>query len=215
MKNLQSISNIKRITILILMSIFLSSVNLDLFAQKCKPDILTVDKISKKKFTAWTGELYETSSGAVIVGSTTSTLQVTLIIGSEQDANFIQLLVKKSESSKQSAAAEAPLKGSKGNEFMLGFKDGEPLNFSATAVQNNSKIAMGGLVTMISYGAYIPNEQLPSTIESLTTKTIDAFRIKFDNDVVIEKSVKEKNGEKMKNKASCFESFLKENGQLK
>jgi hypothetical protein len=161
------------------------------------------------------GELFETSSGAVIIGGATSTLQVTLIIGSEQDANFIQLLIKKSESSKQNAAAEAQLKGSKGNEFMQGLKDGEPLNFSATAVLNNSKITMGDLVTTISYGAYIPNEQLSSTIESLTTKSIDAFRIKFDNDVVIEKSVKEKNGEKMKNKASCFESFLKENGRLK
>lgn len=216
MKNLIPITNLKRIAVLILMSIFLSSGSFSLFAQKCKPDILTVDKITKKKYTAWTSELYETGMGEVIFAGSTATLNVTLIIGTEQDAAFIQLISKKAESSKQNANYNSQLKGSKGNEFMLGLKEGEPLIFSATDVENVSKVGgLNELVTTISYVAYITNEQLPLVMESISSKTIDAFRIKFDNDVVIEKSVKERVGENMQDKASCFKNYLKDKGLLK
>jgi len=186
-------------------------------AQKCKPDISTVDKIEKKKITAWSGELYQTSSGAVIVGSTTSTMQVTLMIGIEQDSVFLTLFIKKAEGSKQNASFESALKAVKGNEFMFGIKDGEALKFTANDVSNNTKMDnfWGELATTIALGTYIPKSQLPSFIETLSTKIIDAFRVKLDNNLIITQSVKGKNGEKMKNKAICLKNYLQENGLLK
>lgn len=186
-------------------------------AQKCKPDVSTVDKIEKKTITAWNGLLYETSSGAVIVGSTTSTMQVTLMIGLEQDSVFLTLFIKKAEGSTQNASFESAMKAAKGNEFMFGIKDGEALKFIANAVSNNTKMDnfWGELATTVVLGAYIPKNQLPSFIETLSTKTIDAFRVKLENDLIITQSVKEKNGEKMKNKAICLKNYLQEKGLLK
>ena len=144
-------------------------------------------------------------------------MQVTLLIGLEQDSVFITLYLKKAEGSKQNAEFESALKAVKGNEFLFGIKDGEALKFSANSVSNNTKMDnfWGELATTVAMGAYIPIDQVPSFIETLSTKTIDAFRIKLANDLIITQSVKEKNGEKMRNKAICFKNYLKEKGILK
>ena len=185
------------------------------WAQKCKPDYSKLDKIEKKQVDAWTAELYETSFGGSMLR--TSQISITFSIGRMDTANFIQLQLQKQEESAQNAAFESSLRGAKGNEFYLGIKDGDPLKFVADEVTNQTKANgfSGKLVTTVVLSSNIKNEDLKALKDALTSKSIDATRIKLQNDVVIDQSVKEKKGEKMMEKAVCFFNFLKEKGYMK
>lgn len=184
-------------------------------AQKCKPDYSKLDKIEKKQIDAWSCELYETSLGASLF--TTSQVRVSFSIGRMDTANFVQLSLQKQEESVVGAVLESSLKGAKGNEFYFGMKDGDPLKFIVSEAINETKInrLLGELVTTVTLGSEIKSEDLQKIKEALTGKTIDAVRVKLENGLIINQNVKEKNGDKMQDKAVCFFNFLSEKGYMK
>ena len=213
-KSLQkSIKGFNIIFLGIFMSLFLLVTKAS--AQKCKPDHSKLDKIEKKQVDAWTAELYESSFGSRMTNS--SAVYITFSIARIDTANFVQLQLSKAESSVRNQLFESSLKGAKGNEFFFGIKDGEPLKFVADEATNQTKAGSlsGTMITTVELASYIKSENLQAVKDALTNKVIDATRIKLENGVVIDQSVKEKKGEKMKEKAVCFFSFLQDKGYMK
>ena len=185
-------------------------------AQNCKPDYSKKDKIENKQVDAWTCELYETGfmKAAFL---TTSTVNITFSIGRMENLNFVQLTLQKQEESVTRAVLESSLKGAKGNEFYLAIKDSDPLKFVVNEARNETK-ANGlsrKLVTTVVLSSYISDKDLKALKDVLTNKLIDAARIKLENDLVIDQSVKDKNGKKAMQKATCFFSYLQEKGFMK
>lgn len=185
-------------------------------AQKgCKPDFSKIDKIEKKQVDAWTCELYETSFGSSL--TKTSTVNILFSIGRIDTANFVQLTLIKQEESVTNAAFESSLKAAKGNEFYLGMKDGDPLKFIAVDVTNQTKTngLSGKLVTTVTLAGDIKSEDLQKIKDALTGKNIEAIRVKLVGDLVIDQNVKDKKGDKAKEKSSCFFNYLQEKGYMK
>ncbi len=182
-----------------------------LFAQ-CKPDIEKVDKITKEKMKAWEYELYVTSFSGSVGGA--DEFGINVIIGQTGDKYEIDIQMTKYEFNEKKANFETKIKASKGSTVLFGFKEGgTPLTFTATEVQNASK-AMKSLsgkemyVTKVTMACYFTKEEMTAFKESLTTKTIDAFRATLDDGMILERSVKDKRGDKMKDKFICFFSNL-------
>lgn len=189
------------------------------FAQKCKPDAQSTDKFTKKQNTYWIEEIYKPGFADGVndaLANNTSSYTISLLIGRFGDANFIQIVIKKNEASLQSANFESALKSEKGNEFLLGFQEGDPMNFIATGAQNNTKMdnINNVLVTTVSLDCKISDEDL-SKLEQLTTKPITAIRIKLANGVTIEQDVKSKKGQNTMQKLACCYKFFKDNGFIK
>jgi len=184
-------------------------------SQKCKPDYSKLDKIEKKQIDVWNAELYETPLMKTAL-LTTSSVSITFSIGRMDTVNGIMITLQKQEESAARAVLESSLKGAKGNEFYLGLKDGEPLKFIASDAINETKATtMGKLVTTVQLSCEFKSEDLQNIKDALTGKIIDAVRVKLENGVIINQDVKEKNGERAKNKSVCFFNFLQEKGLMK
>ena len=194
--------------------LFISST---LWGQKCKPDYSQLDKIEKKQVDVWSAELYETSFGASL--TKTSTVGITFSIGRQDTLNFVHLTLQKQEESVQNALFESSLKAAKGNEFYFGLKDGDPLKFIAVEVSNKTQTKTIGLtaklITTVTLTSEIKSEDFQKIKDALTGKNIDAIRVKLEGDFVIDQNVKEKKGDKAKEKSVCFFSFLEEKGYVK
>lgn len=182
-----------------------------LFAQ-CKPDIEKADKITKEKMKAWEYELYVTPLTGSIGGADEFGIKV--IIGQTGDKYELDIQITKYEMNEKKANFESKVKGSKGSTVLFGFKEGgTPLTFTATEVQNASK-AMKTLtgsemyVSKVTMACYFTKEEIMAFKEALTSKTIDAFRATLDEGMILERSVKDKRGDKMKDKFICFFSTL-------
>lgn len=193
--------------------LFLSTSNLS--AQNCKPDYSQKDKIENKQVDAWMCELYETSLGGSMLR--TSQVSITFSIGRMENSNFIQLHLQKKEESAQNALFESTLKGAKGDEFYLAIKDSDPLKFVADQATNQTKANSFSrkLVTTVVLSSYISDNDLKAIKDVLTKKLINATRIKLENDLIIDQQVKDKNGKKAMEKATCFFNYLQEKGLMK
>ncbi len=71
------------------------------------------------------------------------------------------------------------------------------------------------MITTVRLLSEVKNEDLPALKSALTGKIIDALRIKLENGKVVEQSVKERKGNKMREKAVCFFNSHQGNGSLK
>lgn len=184
-------------------------------AQNCKPDYSKMDKIEKQQIDAWQSELFTTSFGKSLVGS--SQIVIFFSIARMGDLNFVQLQLRKDEGSEKKALIESGLRGAKGNEFHFGLKDGPPLKFVATEVTNETKLNSfsNKWVTTVVLSSEVKNEDLQKVKDALTNKPIDATRILLENDLRLEETIKEKNGIKMMQKATCFFDFLAKKGLMK
>jgi hypothetical protein len=183
--------------------------------QNCKPDFSQKDKIENKQIDGWYAKLYETSFGSSMLKS--SDVDIDGFIGREGNSNFVELHLIKRERSDENAVLESQFKGAKGDEFAFGMKDGDPLKFTVTDVNNSTtrEKLTGNLITTVVLTSEVKDEDIKALKEALTTKQITAVRIKLENDLTIEKSVKEKNASKMMDKATCFFNFLQDKGYMK
>lgn len=182
-------------------------------AQDCKPDYSNLDKVNKQQSDRWEQKIFESSFSSKMINS--STVYISVSIGRYGYVNAINVVIQKAESSTQGAAFESEYRGSKGNEFYFGLKDGEPLKFIANEVSNQTKIdhLLGtGLWTTVVLSCSINNKDLAAIKDSLTQKAIDAVRIILTNNVMIDNPVKENLGNKMMKKFICFFNFLDEKG---
>jgi hypothetical protein len=184
-------------------------------AQNCKPDFSQKDKIENKQIDGWYAKLYETSFGSSMLK--TSDVDIDGFIGREGNSNFVELHLIKRERSDENAVLESQFKGAKGDEFAFGLKDGDPLKFAVTDVNNSTtrEKLTGNLITTVILTSEVKDEDIRVLKEALTTKPITAVRIKLENDLTIEKSVKDKNANKMMDKANCFFSYLQDKGYMK
>ncbi len=182
-----------------------------LFAQ-CKPDFDKSDKITKEKIIGWNYELYVTPLMKSAMGS--SDFGVNVAVGQTGTKYEIDIIITKYETSAKKAAFESGVHGSQGSTVLLGFKEGgTPLTIKAFEVQNSSRALKSTemYVTSVNMACYFTKEELMAFKEALTTKTIDAFRATLDGGMMLEQSIKDKRGDKMKEKFICFFDYIDKN----
>lgn len=180
------------------------------WAQTCKPDISTQDKISKQQVDIWLQTVSRSGVAiTVFIGRRTS-------IGAQ-----VGVVIEKQEAAlTTNTDFQSALHAVKGNQFYFGLKNGEPLMFVASGVSNEAKVSGSfmagftgkGLVTVVQMWALVENKDLAALRDALTQKQIDAVRIILAGDVRIERSIEEKNGRKMTDKFSCFYQSLDKTG---
>lgn len=180
------------------------------WAQNCKPDISTQDKISKQQVEYWTQTV------------STSEVAITLFVGGKSATGTqVGVLIQKQEkAATTNTEFQSALHAAKGNQFYFGLKNGEPLTFVATGVSNEAKVSgsfMAGftgknLVTNVQMWAVVQDNDLAKLRDALSHRQIDAIRIVLAGDVHIEKSVSDKDGTKMMEKFGCFYQSLDKKG---
>lgn len=182
------------------------------WAQNCKPDISTQDKISKQQVDYWT-QIVSTSGVTITVfvgGKSATGTQVGVVI---QKAEII--------SATTSAEFQSALRAAKGNQFYFGLKNGEPLTFVATGVTNEAKFSGGVMAGLsgqsivkinVQLWAIVQDNDLAKLRDALSHRQIDAVRIVLAGDVHIEKSVSDEDGTKMMEKFGCFYQSLDKKG---
>lgn len=176
----------------------------------CKPDVSTVDKITKQQQDVWTQGIAVTSAGAAFMGS--KQVSMAIGIGRFGGSSAVTLEIVKVEESTVSASFDSGLRAVKGNRFFLGFKDGgEPLSFVATEVANETKarneildMGRGKIVSSVFVSSTVSDQALAAMRTALTTRQIDAIRLKMAGDLTFETSLDEKTGKKVLGKFSCF-----------
>jgi hypothetical protein len=178
-------------------------------AQNCKPDGSGVDKISKQQVENW----FKTVS--------TSGVAITVFIARSGSTNWFAVQIDKQEApATANAEFQSALHAEKGNQFYFGLKNGDPLTFVSTAVNNSAHVSgsfMAGLTgknlyTRVFLSAIIPDKELATLRDTLTRKQIDAVRIVLAGDVVIQASVSDKDGLKLMEKFGCFYQSLDKRG---
>lgn len=184
-------------------------------AQNCKPDVSTQDKISKVNVDVWTQTLSSTSFGKALMSG--AELRIAVAIGRYGPRNAISLYLERDQESESTAAFESAYRGAVGRPFFLGFKNGEPLAFVVSEVNNQASVDSGVLkvkkrVTTVVMSAYIRDSDLASWRSILTSRAIESVRILLTGDVRIDRSVDEKNGKKAMDKFSCFYQMLDQRG---
>lgn len=183
-------------------------------AQNCKPDVSTQDKISKQQVDVWRQSLWSTSFMGSVVGPSES--EITATIGRYGDFNAVTLLIQKKEESATNAAFEDRWRGAEGSPFYFGFKDGEPLAFVVSEVSNAAQVKQGvfaarGVTTVVLVAA-ISDQDLLTMKNTLTSRQIDAVRIRLAGGAQIDKSVDDGNGAKAKAKFVCFFDAMDKRG---
>jgi hypothetical protein len=188
------------------------------WAKDCKPDVSGTDKITKQQNDIWVQNVFVTSFGSGLM-SETAKVSIFVTVGRYGNSSAVNVEILKEEESQQSAAFESSLRAVKGNRFLLGFKDGLPLSFVATAVANSTKVrndvldfGKGKLVTTVILSAVMPDETMATLRDAVTKKPVDAVRVFLAGDVILEKSVKDGDGRKLMDKFSCFYNLLDERG---
>lgn len=200
------------ITPVVLLLILITSVQS--WAQNCKPNVSREDKISKERIDIWTQVLFSTSFGSSLMS--TSEVGITATVGRYGTLNAINLQIQKREESATNAAFESAYRAAVGKSFYFGFKNGDPVAFVVTEVNNEAKVQQGLFaakgVTTVVLSAIVQDQDLATLRDALTSRQIDAVRIVLAGDLRIEKSVDDKNGKKMMEKFSCFYQSLDKRG---
>lgn len=180
------------------------------FSQNCKPDITSKDRFSGLENNSWFVDVYESPFLNV---SSTSDVTITVGIGTLDSASYIQVEIRKLESSMESAQLESKMIADDKTLIQLGFKKGGSLKGTPDIFSNNTKMdkILNRLVTSIILKMNIENKDLQYFKKQLLEKGIaDAIRITFKDGVILEKEIKVKKGESLLNKFSCFFQFLEQ-----
>jgi hypothetical protein len=180
------------------------------WAQNCKPDVSREDKITKERIDIWTQSLFSTGFGSSLMN--TSEISMFATVGRYGTVNAVNIEIQKREESATNAAFESAFRGAVGKPFYFGFKNDDPVAFVVTEVGNQAKVQQGLFsakgVTTVILSAVVTDNELAALRNALTSRQIDAFRIALSGDVLIEKSVNDKNSKKLMEKFSCFYQYL-------
>jgi len=179
-------------------------------AASCKPDRDWVDAITKQRNIQWEYNLTKVGGfKGMLVQDEIAMFVIVLRWGK---ANVINIQLTKAENDRDRAGLDSRFRGTKGDRFIFGMKNGEPLSFVAAEVANSSRIQEGaGLVITAILSAHISDKDMATFREALTTKQIDAVRLVLASGQV-DRVIDKKNGDKMMEKFSCFYDFLDKNG---
>lgn len=171
-------------------------------AQSCKPDVSSQDRITKKAMVQWEYNVNDMN----ILKSLLDDLDIYVRIGRYGDGNAVSVLVHNRAQRLAGPIESTVYRFAKGNRFSFGFSDGESMSFVSNNAANHSNMA--GVTVVLA--ADIHNKDLLKFRESLTGKRIDAIRVELSGGT-IERTVNEKNGEKMRAKFACFYQYLDDN----
>jgi len=198
---------------LLLLSVF------NVLAQDCKFDFSRASRIDEsKQVVGWMDNIYNASSDEVVIDGVPLTMQVTILIGSEHDSLiFVAMAIKLSEGTISNAEYVPAVKAAIGNEFTLRCKDAEPLVFVAANILNKTEMdyVWDQNVTTLLLVDYISEERLPQIVQAFNSCMIESFKIKLENNKVIDQPVLKKYGKILMEKGPCFERLLREKGKLK
>ena len=174
-------------------------------AGSCKPDGEWVDRISKQRNVRWEHNLTQMGFWKSMVATDVDLWVIVMRYGS---LNVINIQVTAVENNRDRAALDSRLRAAKGDRFVFGVKDSSPLTFTATEVNNQSKIEEAkGLVMTTILSAHIPDSEMAAARDVLTKHPIDGIRLLLASGP-IERGVDDKNGLAMMAKFSCFYQYL-------
>jgi len=182
-------------------------------AESCDPDISGQDRVTKKQVQRWQQVL--SSSGFLSEAMMGQSLAITARVHRDGDKNYIVIIIEKEEESVQNAAFESRYHAAKGDQIILGFKNGDPLTFVVTEVGNEAK--KSGFITAklkmsAVWAAEVSDAAMATARDTLTTKQVDAIRVSPASGDQVELSVSDENGEKLMEKFGCFYQALDKRG---
>jgi hypothetical protein len=174
-------------------------------AAPCKPDFSSQDKISKEAIVTWFHNLTGIGFWKSMIASD---IDVIAVVGRYGNVNAINIQIVNTENDRDRAAFDSRYRAAQGDRIVFGFRNGEPLTFVATRVNNQAQIQQAkGLVMTVVLSAELTDDALARMRTALTTRQIDAVRIMLASGM-IERSIDESNGKAMAEKFSCFYEYL-------
>ncbi len=182
-----------------------------LFAQKCKPDYAAKDKMTREQIESWNQKVYEPGMGSRML--TTTDYYLTISIGHKGELYAITVTLTRADESIAKSLLETQYQASKGDIFMFGFADGEPISFTANEASTivNVQPAIGNvpakLITTITLQKTMSLEEILVFKDRLTTQKVQAVRVNLSN-VKFEPEVKDSKAEKLLTKFTCFYNML-------
>lgn len=173
----------------------------------CRPDVLTISKVSKIPTVLWTQSLFKTSFASKLLHS--KWIEIKAVFGKYENFNIVNLeiieTIDDGRGGRQSGYVAA-----KGNAFSFGFTNGAPMKFITSDVSNVTlrEPITNYLVKTVVLSIPVLDKDM-ATISGLTNQQIDSVRIELAGPVgVVEESVDPSNGNKMAEKFSCFQQYL-------
>lgn len=180
---------------------FLSSPTIS--AGDCDPDVRGKDRITKQEVVQWQQVL--TFSGILSAALLEKDITFTAYVARVGQKNIVGIVVQKVEENLARAAFETQFRAAKGDEIILGFKNGGPVTFVTTKAANSAQAGTfsGKLNMSASWEAEVSDADIAAHRDALTTRLIDAIRITAASGQ-IDRAVPEKNGQRLMQKLGCF-----------
>lgn len=174
-------------------------------AESCTPDFVGHDNITKKPVQRWIQVL--SSTGLLSEALMGNSLAIYARIHRDGDKNFIVIIIEKKDENLTRVAFESRYHASKGDQIILGFKNGDPLTFVATSVSNKAEKS-GFLTSMLQmsavWAAEVSDASMAAARDTLTKKQVDAIRISPANGDNFELAVSDETGKALMDKFGCF-----------
>jgi hypothetical protein len=187
-------------------------------AQNCKPDVSGKDRITKAESNFWTQNVATTGfMSQVVLEKANVTLN--LAIGRVGDSTLLSLTLTKEEEPEKVARAvlESQYQAQRGNEIILGFKEGgTPLKFVASEATSKTEvkgIIAPKLTATVQLATSIKDDELRALRDSIGTRQFDVIRVGLTSQT-IDKELKG-NGKKLSAKFACFFAFAETRGFMK
>lgn len=181
------------------------------FGDSCKPDVSGRDSITKKQVDMWRQVL--SSSGFLSAALMDNDVTFTAFVQRGGDKNYIMIVFQKVEDNLARAAFESHYHATKGDQIIFGFKNGEPVTLVASGASNRAQAEMltGKLDMSAEWVVELPDNEMATLRDALTTRQVDAIRIALGSGQV-DRTVPEKNGTRLMEKFGCFYQALDKRG---
>ncbi len=182
-------------------------------AEPCTPDVSGQDRITKKPIQRWQQALR--STGLLSEALMGSSLATYARIHRDGDKNYIVIIIEKKDENLTRAAFESRYHAAKGDQIILGFKNGDPLTFVATEVSNKAeKSGLFNSMLLMSavWAANVSDAAMATARDTLTTKQVDAIRVSPASGDHVELSISDETGKALMAKFGCFYQALDKRG---
>jgi hypothetical protein len=170
----------------------------------CTPDAYGKDSLTKEPVLVWRQSLSATG----FMGSLWSGKTIKLFVSAQRrgPTNVLSVAIVKEDENLGRAAFESQYHASQGDEIAFGFREGRPISFKATSVEQDSKVA--GFMTeklrmTVAWVADLSDVEIAKFRDSLTGSPVDVIRINRPSGS-IELKVPSDNGNELMAKLQCF-----------
>lgn len=178
----------------------------------CTPDASGKDSLTKEPVLVWRQSLSATG----FMGSLWSGKTIKLFVSAQRrgQKNVLSVAIVKEDENWGRAAFESQYHASQGDEIAFGFREGRPISFKATSVEQDSKVA--GFMTeklrmTVAWIADLSDLEMAKLRDSLTGSPVDVIRINRPSGS-IELKVPSDNGDELMAKLQCFYQVVRAMG---